>query len=198
MGVNDIGVNALIAACMALTENDIAKGKSIIKERYPHQKPSRERKSFNKKEQISIFLRDGFIDRYSGDRLIFPGVLCILSYLMPDVFPYQDNWKTVECHQAWWKLFPSIDHVVPLAFGGTNDEDNLLCTSMKRNLAKSTSTLEEVGWHIYPPGKLTDWDGMLSWFMEYVPEHEELLKDDATRRWYEACQKIDVCKYLSK
>ncbi|SDC33299.1 hypothetical protein SAMN04487864_10544 [Succiniclasticum ruminis] len=198
MSANDIGVNALIAACKALTENNVEEGKNIIQEKYPHQKPLKSRKSFTKKEQVTIFLRDGFIDRYSGDRLIFPGVLCILSHIMPDVFPYQDNWKTDECHQAWWKLFPSIDHIVPLAFGGTNDDDNLVCTSMKRNLAKSTSTLEEIGWNIHPAGNLSEWDGLLSWFMAYIPEHPELLEDVAIRRWFETCQALKVEKHLKK
>src|SRR5688572_3048673 len=36
----------------------------------------------------ALFLQDGFIDRYSGDRLVFPGVLRLLSHLFPADFPY--------------------------------------------------------------------------------------------------------------
>ena len=54
MSTNDIGVNALIAACKALTENNVEEGKNIIQDKYPHQKPSKSRKSFTKKEQVII------------------------------------------------------------------------------------------------------------------------------------------------
>ena len=183
---NEIATNAIQEVCTALSEKNIIKGKEIIQSQYPHKKPLKTRKSFTKKAQVEIFIRDGFIDRYSGDKLIFPGVLCILSAMLPDVFPYQTNWKTDECHQAWWNLFPSIDHVIPLAFGGTNEKENLVCTSMKRNMAKSTSTLEEIGWKIFPEGNLEDWDGMLDWFISYVNENPEILQNNDVKNWYKA------------
>lgn len=181
---NKIAVDAITEVCSALTKKDFSKAKEIIREKYPHEKPLKARKSFTKKEQLEIFIRDGFIDRYSGDKLLFPGVLCILSHLLSDVFPYQTNWKTDECHQAWWNLFPSIDHIVPLAFGGTNEKNNLVCTSMKRNMAKSTSTLDEIGWNIFPEGNLEEWDGMLKWFIDYVEKNPELLENNDIKNWY--------------
>ena len=191
MNDTEIGSLAINEVCQALSIGDIEKGREIIQKKYPHKKPLKARKSFTPKEQLKIFLRDGFIDRYSGNKLIFPGVLCILSHLLPDVFPYQTNWKTDECHQAWWNLFPSIDHIVPLAFGGTNDEGNLVCTSMKRNLAKSTSTLEEIGWKIYPAGNLNDWDGLFYWFMNYVEKNPELLQNNDIKKWYKVGQSVN-------
>ena len=154
----------------------------------------KQRKSFTKKEQLAIFMRDGFIDRYSGGKLIFPGVLAILSSTMPDVFPYHDNWKTDQCHQAWWDLFPSIDHIVPLAFGGTNDEDNLVCTSMKRNMAKATSSLEEIGWELHPAGKLPEWDGMMLWFVTYAQRYHQIRDNAYIREWYETFQKSETAR----
>lgn len=188
MNDTEIGSLAINEVCQALSVGNIEKCREIIQKKYPHKKPLKNRKSFTPKEQLKIFLRDGFIDRYSGNKLIFPGVLCVLSELLPDVFPYQTNWKTDECHQAWWNLFPSIDHIVPLAFGGTNDEENLVCTSMKRNLAKSTSTLEEISWKIYPAGNLKDWDGLFSWFMDYVEKNPELLQNNDIKKWYKVGQ----------
>ena len=185
-------VNAIKQTCTALTAGDIEQAKYIIRTKYPHVKPLKKRKAFTKKEQVALFMRDGFIDRYSGERLIFPGVLCVLSATLPDVFPCHANWKTDETHQAWWDLFPSIDHIIPLAFGGTNDDDNLVCTSMKRNMAKSTSTLEEIGWTLNPPGKLEDWDGLFGWFMEYVTTHPALLLNNDVNNWYRACQDCNL------
>ena len=94
------GVRAIAETCVALSEGNFDKGREIISEKYPHKKPLKPRKSFTKKEQLKIFLRDGFIDRYSGDPLIFPGVLCILSCLVSDVFPYHAHGNMAKCHQA--------------------------------------------------------------------------------------------------
>jgi len=63
-------------------------------------------------------LWDGFIDRYSGQRLVFPGALRLLSHLLPAQFPFHTNWKTDSCHLAFYELFPTIDHVVPISRGG--------------------------------------------------------------------------------
>ncbi len=195
MNKNEVGIDAICEACTALSDGDIEKGREIIGTKYPHQKPLKQRKSFTKKEQLTIFMRDGFIDRYSGGRLIFPGVLSILSDTLPDVFPVHENWKTDQCHQAWWDLFPSIDHIVPLAFGGTNGEDNLVCTSMKRNMAKATSSLEEIGWTIHPAGKLSEWDGMLLWFWEYCRRYSDALDNSYTRGWYETCRDMEAVRF---
>jgi hypothetical protein len=43
---------------------------------YPHPKMMH---TFTEMQALSIFLRDSFIDRYSGSRLLFPQVLRVLS-----------------------------------------------------------------------------------------------------------------------
>ena len=40
----------------------------------------------------------------------------------------------------------TIDHVIPVARGGADDESNVVTTSMLRNSAKSNWLLDEVGW----------------------------------------------------
>jgi hypothetical protein len=135
---------------------------------------------------MSVFLRDGFIDRYSGARLVFPGVLRFLSRLLPAEFPFHLNWKMAETHIAFWELFPTIDHVVPIARGGTDAEDNMVSTSMLRNSAKSNWTLEELKWTLVPSGRIQDWDGLTNWFLKYAELHPEHLKDPYLRRWHRA------------
>lgn len=49
-----------------------------------------------------------------------------------------------ECHIVYWELFPTIDHIVPVARGGRNSEENWVSTSMLRNSAKFNGTLEEL------------------------------------------------------
>ncbi len=55
---------------------------------------------------------------------------------------------------------------------------------MLRNSAKSNWTLEELGWSLYPPGKMTEWDGMLDWFIKYVEKNKHIITDKYIGRWY--------------
>ena len=187
---HEFAVDALVETCAALSGDNVGQAAEIVRTKYPHRPPLEKRKSFAKNKQIEIFMRDGFIDRYSGERLLYPGVLCVMSATLPEVFPYHAHGKMSECHQVWWELVPAIDHVVSLAFGGTNGDDNLVCTSMKRNLAKSTSSLDEIGRKLQPPGKLDDWDGLTTWFMSYVDAHPQLLTNKDINGWYDALKKF--------
>jgi len=69
-------------------------------------------------------------------------------------------------HSGYWELFPTIDHITPVARGGTNEESNLATTSMVRNAAKANFTLEELGWKLFPKGDATEWDGLTRWFLD--------------------------------
>lgn len=130
--------------------------------------------------------RDGFIDRYSGERLVFPGTLRLLSQLMPEHFPAHKNWKRAESHIAFWELFPTIDHVVPVARGGADEEANWVSTSMLRNSAKAQWTLDELGWELHEPGSLDEWDGLTGWLLEYTAAHPEVVSSGYLKRWRKA------------
>ena len=66
-----------------------------------------------------------------------------------------------ETHMIYWELFPTVDHVVPIARGGGDDESNWVTTSMLHNSAKSNWKLEELGWQLLPAGDIEQWDGLL-------------------------------------
>lgn len=149
----------------------------------------------NRPGYLLILARDGFIDRYSGEQLLFPPVLRILSHVLPEEFPFYPNWKMTECHQAYWELWATVDHVVPIAAGGSNEETNLVSTSMVLNAAKANWTLKELGWTLHPPGDLDTWDGLVGWFFEYVQTNEELLQDTSVRRWHAAALKARAGYY---
>jgi hypothetical protein len=74
----------------------------------------------------------------------------------------------INTHPAYWELFPTLDHVVPIARGGWDDEANLVSTSTLHNSAKANWTLEELGWSLHPPGALSQWDGLLAWFLGFA------------------------------
>ncbi len=132
---------------------------------------------------MQVFKRDGFIDRYSGERLVNPGVLRLLSIRLPADFPVHPNWKVGATHPAIWYLTPTADHVVPVARGGTEAIENLVTTSQLRNSAKAHSTLEELGWRLHTAGALTDWDGLTQWLLAETTRRPELLKDRKLADW---------------
>ncbi|MFJ8234127.1 HNH endonuclease [Ureibacillus sp. NPDC094379] len=84
---------------------------------------------------------------------------------------------------------PTIDHIEPIAQGGTNDVSNLICTSMMRNSAKSNFTLKQLGWEIHPRGNLKDWDGLVYWFLNYVEKYPDFLQIQYIKQWYSIAKK---------
>ena len=173
-------------AFQALRRGEVPEASDILRAEYPFVPISSEDRRYGEAKSLRVFRRDGFIDRYSGQRLLFPGIFRLLSRLLPQEFPYQLNWKMAETHQAYWELFPTIDHVLPVARGGPDNEDNWVTTSMLRNAAKANWTLEELGWSFCPPGSLTDWDGLTAHFVAFVDSERSMLEDAYLRRWYGA------------
>ncbi|MGQ9689161.1 MAG: HNH endonuclease domain-containing protein [Desulfobaccales bacterium] len=179
-----------VSICQALANNEKKKAKIILKKEYPYQPIQKRKRFFNEQKATIIFLRDGFIDRYSGDRLIFPPVLRLISEIMPDVFPYHTNWKLSKCHIAYWHLSPTIDHIVPITRGGNDEDNNLVTTSMVKNSAKSNWLLEELGWQLYPPGKLEEWDGLTRWFRYYLKNNPDFLNLPYIAKWHKALMQV--------
>ncbi|MCK5133872.1 MAG: HNH endonuclease [Candidatus Sabulitectum sp.] len=135
---------------------------------------------------MRVFLRDGFIDRYSGEKLLFPPVLRIISLLYPLEFPYHSHWKMDRCHLAYWHLIPTIDHVVPVSRGGLDEEANMVCTSQMKNSVKAGWLLEELGWKLYPAGCADEWDGLLQWAVSYCGTNSRLMQKSNATDWLKA------------
>ena len=115
--------------------------------------------------------------------MVFPGTLRAISLLLPTEFPYQRNWRQSETHPAFWELFPTIDHVVPLARGGSDGKENVVTTSMVRNAAKANWLLRELGWseELAPPR--AGWDGLLPWFLIALEQFPVLAEDLGLKGW---------------
>jgi hypothetical protein len=175
--------------CDALGSGSLDDARNLLQQQYPFSPVNYEKRQYNDYQKTCVFLRDGFVDRYSGEKLVFPPVLRLLSSLMPEEIPFHKNWKMSECHLAYWQLIPTIDHIVPVARGGPDDESNWVCTSQLRNSAKSNWLLEELGWQLHDPGDVEEWDGLMAWFMNYVLQNPETLDDAYIRSWYNAAKK---------
>lgn len=176
-------------ACKAIGKGNLSQAKDVIEGKYPFSPMNNAGRKYTELQKTTVFIRDGFIDRYSGSKLVFPPVLRLLSNLMPEEFPFHKNWKMSECHFGYWQLLPTVDHVVPLSRGGEDNESNWVCTSQLRNSAKSSWLLQELGWQLHEPGNLNKWDGLLNWFMYYAKEKLDILSDSYIRLWHRAGNK---------
>lgn len=124
-------------------------------------------------------MRDGFIDRYTGTRLINPGVLRLVHVVLGNDFPAHPHGKLSETHLAFWELFPTVDHVVPISRGGRDDESNRVTASMLSNQAKDQWTVEDLGWKLHPPGAAAAWDGLSRWLVDYLVANPTVLAQES-------------------
>jgi 5-methylcytosine-specific restriction endonuclease McrA len=177
-------VDTLTEVSCALLQGDSIGAAAQLEREYPFTAIPRVTRAYTALRSTQVFLRDGFVDRYSGQRLVFPGALRILSLLLPDAFPFHPNWKVGAVHRAYWELFATVDHIVPIARGGQDEASNWVTTSMLRNSAKAHWTLAELGWRLHPPGDRTVWNGLMSWFAIMSAKQPSLLADPYVRRWH--------------
>jgi hypothetical protein len=176
----------LAVCCRALATGDSPAAAATLRQEYPFEPVAAVERKYGEIEATRLFCRDGFIDRYAGTRLVFPGTLRLLSLRLPADFPFHPNWKMTDTHEAFWELSPTVDHVIPVARGGADTEANWVTTSMRRNSAKSNWTLEELGWTLHPAGLLSEWDGLVQWFVDEVRRDPSLLLHSHLRRWHKA------------
>jgi hypothetical protein len=174
----------LSGVCALLAKGATGEAAATIARSYPFAKVPPSTRTYSESVATKVFVRDGFIDRYTGERLIFPGTLRLLSLKLPEVFPYHRNWKISATHPAYWQLCATLDHKVPVSRGGDNDSvDNLVTTSMPRNSAKAHWLLEELGWSLKPCGDFAEWDGLLGWFIAQTAADSSLLQTRSLRIW---------------
>lgn len=155
-----------------LLEGDRERAATKAAARYPFEIRPQHKRQYTDQQKIDTFLRDGFIDRYSGERLFNPGFLRLLHHLLPDQFPFHPHGKAGQCHDIFWDLLPSVDHATSIHRGGEDEASNWVTTSMKRNLAKGNWTIEELGWNLYPSGCSRDWDGLSDVFVQLVEKFD--------------------------
>ena len=182
--------DAVETICTALLNGDSVKAQKLARSECPFQFQEKERRQITAIQALKLFWRDGFMDRYSGQRLVFPGILRVLSKRLPKEFPYHRNWKMSECHIAYYELSPTIDHVIPIARGGLDDESNWVTTSMLRNSAKANWTLEELGWKLVPSGNMKNWDGLVHMYIELMESQPKFLQDKTLLNWHKLAQQV--------
>ena len=177
------------AVCAELAIGNNTAAQDLLCKQYPFRPIKKKKRQYTLKQMMEVFVRDGFIDRYTNERLVFPGSLRLISYLLPEAFPYHPHGHMEIGHIAFWELLPTIDHKEPLARGGEDILENWICTSMLRNQIKANWTVDELGWKIYECGNLSDWDGLLSWFFNYLKNDKPLLaSSEYLKKWWKVVQ----------
>ena len=179
----------LASVCARIEDGRLADAAAILVREYPFTQMANISRRYSAIRCMRVFVRDGFIDRYSGARLIFPGTLRLIATIFPTEFPFHNNWRTDACHFAFYELFPTIDHLIPVSRGGADCEDNWVSTSMVRNAAKANFTIEELGWRLLPLGNISEWDGLTGWFLRQFESRSDLRKSVYLRRWAEAARR---------
>jgi len=180
----------IAAVCRSIGGGDTASASSLLRRDYPFTPGPMTQRRYGALESTRVFARDGFIDRYTGERLIFPPVLRALSSKLPEEFPFHPNWKTDVTHPAFWEIGATVDHLVPVSRGGADDESNWVTTSMARNSAKMNWTLDDLGWTIHPPGPFAEWDGLLRWFVDFASSEPGCVSNASMRQWHAAALKV--------
>lgn len=89
-------VVALEKAAQVILDGRIKCAKEIIQTEYPFMNLGSVSRHYSDKQKWEQFKRDGFIDRYSGQKLLNPGLLKTMSFYMPDIFLYHAHWKMEE------------------------------------------------------------------------------------------------------
>jgi hypothetical protein len=109
----DDPTSTIVEVCELLTLGRLRDAGDVVQRAYPFVPVHAVERKYGEVEATRIFVRDGFVDRYSEKKLVFPGALRLMSLLLPENFPFQSNWKMSETHIAFWELSPTVDHVTP-------------------------------------------------------------------------------------
>ncbi len=187
MAIDNSRADALVYACLALEAGSVNAAEKIIATGFPFSGYLNDEKPLSEATQLKIFRRDGFVDRFTGQKVFLPPVLTVLSEMLPDVFPNHPNWKRDETHQAHEMFTATVKKIIP---NRPADEFNLATAAYKTKAAKANATLEDLGWKILSLEEIADlrWNGMTGWFMNYVDDHRDLLSVPLVARWYKAVQ----------
>lgn len=179
--------------CKTLASGNSQLAGDIVNQYYPFKVVETGKRQYSAQQMTELFVRDGFIDRYRGTRLIYPPTLRLVSEKLPEQFPYHKNWKMSETHMAFWELTPTLDHILPVALGGRDVAENWASCSMITNSIKANWLLGQLGWELLPAGAFDEWDGLLSWFVRQMEGKTEFVEQSAYyRRWYAAAKKYAV------
>ncbi len=123
------------------------------------------REPIPKKLQLKILNRDNWTCRYCDDSVFFSPTLKLLNELSPNHGYYHPNGKTDKMLSLFQWRWASVDHIVPVTKGGTNEEANLVTACWRCNLNlndKSTDKGKPQPNQLNKSAIEVNWDGLSS------------------------------------
>lgn len=121
------------------------------------------RESINKKTQLEVFNRDKWHCRYCCDAVIYSPVLKVFESISPGHGYYHPHGKTGKMLRYFANKFASVDHIIAVTKGGSNEIDNYVTSCWECNLKFGNKSHSEGKPN---PKDIIDvklnWDGMLS------------------------------------
>lgn len=78
----------LRSVCAALLDQRTEDAQALLRTTAPFSSSPAQKRQYTEFEKTQLFLRDGFIDRYTGKKLVFSGILRLISIRMPETFPF--------------------------------------------------------------------------------------------------------------
>lgn len=70
-------------ASKLLLNNNKEEAIKTINDQYKFEYKKIQKRSYSDSQKFKIFMRDGFIDRYNGEKLLNPGILKVFSTYFP-------------------------------------------------------------------------------------------------------------------
>lgn len=151
-------------AVAAAAAGDLETGKHLLSPIAYHPRELPKRRTLRREQMVHIFRRDCFCCRYCGSKTILTPIMELLGTLYPEIFPFQSaGWRAGVTHPAVISRSPAVDHVVPAAWGGSNEEENLVTACTPCNSVKSDMNLDQIGWRVV---EVSDprWDGLFRYY----------------------------------
>lgn len=180
-------------ALQAIIQHNAPEAERILRPLKPELEEIFQKRDIRKEEKAYIFARDHYICRYCGRYTISIPALRYLSELYPELLPYHSHGKTDKTHPLYWEAYPMLDHLHPIARGGTNERDNLVTACVRCNMLKSDRTLEYLGWQLRDNTD-NEWDGLTTLFLRAMEVHPSKVKELID--WRKAILRVVNKQYL--
>jgi 5-methylcytosine-specific restriction endonuclease McrA len=151
---------AVEAAVRAAISDGRERGREELRPIWFQPTPAPDRKSVPNALRVEVFRRDTFTCCYCLSKVIPEPILRLLGRIYPDEFPHHPNWKAGCMHRAIPLLCAEVDHVRPVARGGSNEISNLRTACAPCNTRKADFLLEEIGMTDHTDEISSGWDGL--------------------------------------
>src|ERR1051325_5511023 len=90
-------ISAIREICRLFDKDELDSARRMARRDLPLAPATPARRNPSRSTLAKLWKRDGFVDQYTGQRLVYPGALRLLSALMPDELPYHPRWKIGSC-----------------------------------------------------------------------------------------------------